>query len=170
MVWKRQKRMEDNFARSKAAYDIILNKEFAYYEKIDAIYADLIPRIHDIIDSLANDSSLALELLARQEQVKENFVMFLESIPRLKKEYLMYDIYLPETVRKTNLLAITEFQSSLDFMSNETKKLFGGNESEIDIIACRETLDVLLSVCAAARGSILFRLQVLANPKKKLKG
>jgi len=105
----------------------------------------------------------------RQEQVKENFLAFLESIPKLKKELLIYDIYLPEQVRKTNSCAIQIFQSSLPFLSDEVNKLFERDENKINITACHEKLNVLLLNCAVARSSILSRLQDLANLKIKSK-
>lgn len=159
-IWKRQKHIENKFTRSLAAYDIVLKKEFDFYEQTDSIYAQLIPGVQDIIDNIIGDSP---DMTHRMNCAKENMLKFLENIPKLKDYTIQYDIYIPERIVKANSNAIQLMQSNMQFISDELEKLFNGQENEIDKSKCSEIKDSLLFNFATVRGFVKTRLHELTK-------
>ncbi|GHV87865.1 hypothetical protein AGMMS50267_02250 [Spirochaetia bacterium] len=163
-IWKRQKHMEDKFTRSLAAYDIVLHKEFAFYEKSDAIYAQLIPCVHDIIDNLTNDPHpIEFNLSDRKKIAKSNFVMFCEKTLELKNITLQYEIYLPEKMRDATSISVGAMQGSVKTIDDELKKLHSDRVGEINLQKCREVKDLLLLSFATVRGFMITRLRELTR-------
>jgi len=156
----RQKHLEDNLARSKVAYDIILDKEFMFYEKIDIIYADIIPSILNIINSLTNEYDY--EFSERQELIAKGFKVLFKAAPELKRLCLTYEIYLSEDVKEYNYNAVEAIQSFSHFVIDEVQNLAS---DKIDITKCHEAKSTVLEACSLARFTIVFRLQQVANPK-----
>ncbi len=145
-VWKKQKKLDANLARSKAAYDIILKKEFEFYEESDKICAVLIPGIQDINDSISNSYGQDMDLEKRKSIVKENFMKYLENIPILKALLISHDVYLPKKVRDAYTLSISVMQSNAGFLFNEMNKLWSDAEETIDTEKLSKiTEEILLS-------------------------
>jgi len=165
LVWQRQKRVEDNFSRSKTAFELVLKHEFEYYEKTNIIYAELIPSINDIENCLTNKPRpIEFEFETRQEQFLKYFPTLLKSVVDLKNLIIAYEIYLPKYIHKEGINVVIKLQSSLPFLNEEMKKLHDGSEDEIDKIQCEEVIDDLLMACYEVRQSIKKRLHLLSHP------
>ena len=163
IVWKKQKKLDDGLARSKAAYDIILKKEFDYYENIDPIYAKLIPGVQDIAASLQNSYPKSLSVEDRKVIAKREMLVYAESIVTLKSFLQSNDIYLPFDISKACGEPISLMQDSVDFFHDEMKKLWDETESEIDKEQCKQVADSIVYSYAKARSTIKHRLDILAK-------
>lgn len=163
IVWKKQKKLDDGLARSKAAYDIILKKEFSYYESIDPIYAKLIPGVQDISASILNDYPVSMPLEDRKRIAKTELLVYLESIKELKSILQSHDIYLPMGVSKACGDVISLMQANADYFSDEAKKLWDEKEDEIDRERCQELSNSIVLSYAKARSAIKHRLDSLAK-------
>jgi len=162
-VWKKQRKLDDGLARSKAAYDIILKKEFSYYENIDPIYAKLIPGVQDIAASLQNNYPAPLSLENRRRIVKKELLVYLTSIKELKSFLQSNDIYLSREVSEACGNVIGLMQANAHFFSGEAMKLWEERENEIDNEKCQLLSDLIVLSYVNARSTIKQRLDTLAN-------
>lgn len=163
IVWKKQKKLDDGLARSKAAYDIILKKEFDYYENADSIYAKLIPGIQDISAALVNGYPKEYSKESRERITQEEILIYLKSIKELKNLLLMHDIYIPDEVSKASRNVIQLMQSEADFISEELEKLWNGRENEMRKEECQRVSESILFSYATVRFLIKKRLETLAK-------
>jgi hypothetical protein len=162
-IGSRQKKLENKLSRSIAAYDIILKKEFEYYQETDAILADLIVHINDIESSVLNDYPLELPREKRCELGKASMLFFLESIPKLKNLSLKYEVYLPQHIRDTGNSVVITMQENMIILKDSLQLLFENIEQSIEKEKCNKaTSSVLLSI-AAARSAIIVRLKELTK-------
>jgi hypothetical protein len=130
VIWKRQKKLENKLARSIAAYDIILHKEFEYYQKDDPILAELIVCVQDISVSLTGEIKYGrpMDISNRCKIARENFLMYLEDIKELKSLDLQYEIYLPETVYHASTNVVVLMQTNTDLLNRSLELLVDNRE------------------------------------------
>mgnify|MGYP000029396921 FL=1 len=81
-------KLKNKYSRTLSAYDILLKKEFEYYEKIDCIFADLIVDIQDFKSSTINE--FGFDIKKRFDIAKSTGLKLLETIINLKKFSLLY--------------------------------------------------------------------------------
>lgn len=158
---KSVKKLENRFARSMTAYEILLKKEFDYYESIDSIYANLIVRVQDCCDEILG--KIEKEYSERCEKAREEYGYMLKSIPTLKNNNLQYQAYIPNEIFRANTEVIGTLQRKVGALHPEIKKLFGGDESKIDIQVVEETEKEILMAIAAAEFVISKRLKELSE-------
>ncbi len=164
VVWKRQRKIEDKLSRSTTAYNIILQKEFSFYEQVDAIFAELIPCVHDVIDNLTNDPHpIEFELSKRIEDAQKYFLIFMEKTMAFRNLHLRYEIYLPEKIRAANSAADNLMYSVTQTVNSEFMKLYNEDDEQIDKDKCREIKDSLLLSFATVRAFIISRLKELSE-------
>lgn len=160
---KNIKKLENRFARSMTAYEILLKKEFDYYSKIDAIYAELIVRIQDCCDEILGE--IEKERPMRCEDAREELIYILQSIPVLKNYVLLYQVYIPIDIFKASAAVVDVLQEKTRILHSELKKLFDDNESDIDRNAVEEAKKEIITTLAVVELSINKRLNNLAESK-----
>ena len=162
-TWSRQKKLEHKLARSIAAYDIILQREFDYYQETDAILADLIVHMNDIGSCLLNDYPHEQPREKRYKNGRISTLFFLESIPKLKNLSLKYEVYLPKCIRDTGNAVVITMQKDMDILYDSFMLLFDDNESTMEKEKCKEAVSSILYSIAAARVTIIERLRELTK-------
>ena len=154
------KKLENRFARSLSAYEILLKKELDYYESIDSIYAELIVRVQDCCDEIVEEKP---DYSKRCEAAREELTYLLQNIPVLKNCALQYQAYIPDDIFQINSSVIGVLQEKAKILHPELKKLFDRMESDIDIAAIKDAEHEMLISLAAAEFSISRRLRALAE-------
>ena len=103
---KSLEKYRNKISRSNRAYEILLDREMSYYEKIDPIFAELIPLVQDLVYLLENKQT---------EEFREHLLRYAELIFNLKSEVLLHQSYIPESVFKASSEVVSEMQKSLDY-------------------------------------------------------
>ena len=85
---KELEKYRNKLSRADRAFEILLNREMHYYEKIEPIFAEIVPLEHDLFECLKIDEELERE--AKCESFKVCFGKYTELIKMLKNEVLLH--------------------------------------------------------------------------------
>ena len=160
-------KLKNKYSRTLTAYDILLKKEFEYYEKIDCIFADLIVDIQDFKSSTINEFGFDIE--KRFDIAKSTGLKLLETIINLKKFSLLYQSYIPDNIFNYSMSIIEELQENCDLISNSLKFLGDKQEDKLNLNAIKDFTSKILLLIANTEVSIKTRLQDLSNVPEKNK-
>lgn len=158
-------KLKNKYSRTLTAYDILLKKEFEYYEKIDCIFADLIVDIQDFKSSTINEFGFDIE--KRFDIAKSTGLKLLETIINLKKFSLLYQSYIPDNIFNYSMSIIEELQENCDLISNSLKFLGDKQEDKLNLNAIKDFTSKILLLIANTEVSIKTRLQDLSNVPEK---
>lgn len=156
---KNLEKYRNKLSRSTKAYEILLEKEFGYYNSLDPHLAILVPLVQDLV--YYSDMSKEMELAFRQTRYKENLLKFIEMIPKIKNDVVLFQPYVPIQIfdRVSNLIGA--MQHDLSVWSYAGKVIFGKNEGAIDLKKEEEISDIILLHVAAIESGIKSRLDQL---------
>ena len=154
-------KLKNKYSRTLTAYDILLKKEFEYYEKIDYIFADLIVDIQDFKSSTINEFGFDI--------AKSTGLKLLETIINLKKFSLLYQSYIPDNIFNYSMSIIEELQGNCDLISDSLKLLGDKQEDKLNLNAIKDFTSKILLLIANTEVSIKTRLQDLSNVPEKNK-
>lgn len=156
---KNLEKYRNKLSRSIKAYEILLEKEFTYYNSLDPHLATLVPLVQDLV--YYSDMSQEMELAFRQTRYKENLLKFIEMVPKLKNDVVLFQPYIPTQVfdRVSNLIGA--MQHNLSIWNHAGKVIFGKKEGTIDLKKEEEISDVILLHVAAIESGIKSRLDQL---------
>ena len=152
-------KLKNKYSRTLTAYDILLKKEFEYYEKIDYIFADLIVDIQDFKSSTINEFGFDI--------AKSTGLKLLETIINLKKFSLLYQSYIPDNIFNYSMSIIEELQGNCDLISDSLKLLGDKQEDKLNLNAIKDFTSKILLLIANTEVSIKTRLQDLSNVPEK---
>ena len=158
-------KLKNKYSRTLSAYDILLKKEFEYYEKIDCIFADLIVDIQDFKSSTINEFGFDIE--KRFDIAKSTGLKLLETIINLKKFSLLYQSYIPDNIFNYSMSIIEELQENCDLISDSLKLLGDKQEDKLNLNAIKDFTSKILLLIANTEVSIKTRLQDLSNVPEK---
>ena len=154
-------KLKNKYSRTLSAYDILLKKEFEYYEKIDCIFADLIVDIQDFKSSTINE--LGFDIEARFGTSKNTGLKILETIINLKKVNLLYQSYIPNNIFNCSTLIIKILQDNCNLISDSIKLLANKKEDELNLNGIKNFTSEVLLLIANTEESIKTRLKELSN-------
>ncbi len=154
-------KIKNTFTKNLTAYEILLKKEFDYYEKIYSIYADLIVGIQDFKAEILNEYENEREY--RCEMAREEAMKILRSIPELKNYNLLYQAYIPQEIFRITGEAVSKLQDNIDIIRDSLKSLFDNREIEINKNAVQVLTEEILFTFALTETLIKNRLDNLAN-------
>ena len=160
-------KLKNKYSRTLTAYDILLKKEFEYYEKIDCIFADLIVDIQDFKSSTINEFGFDIE--KRFDIAKSTGLKLLETIINLKKYSLLYQSYIPNNIFNYSMSIIKELQENCDLISDSLELLGDRQEDKLNLNAIKDFTSKILLLIANTEVSIKTRLQDLSNVPEKNK-
>ena len=158
-------KLKNKYSRTLTAYDILLKKEFEYYEKIDCVFADLIVDIQDFKSSTINEFGFDIE--KRFDIAKSTGLKLLETIINLKKFSLLYQSYIPDNIFNYSMSIIEELQENCDLISDSLKFLGDKQEDKLNLNAIKDFTSKILLLIANTEVSIKTRLQDLSNVPEK---
>ena len=147
--------------RSNRAYEIILEREMNFYEKMEPIVAELVPLIHDLYYYI--EKSEGDDRKVKCEGFREMFGRYTELMRVLKNETLIFQSYIPQTVFLATTDVVKQMQDDVDFWFDTAKLLFAGEYENIDYIKGKKTVDDLLKKLAFVEVKIRIRLDELSK-------
>lgn len=90
---KNLEKYRNKLSRSTKVYEILLDREMRFYEKIEPIFAELVPLEHDLLYYLKKDETV--DRKAGCEAFRKHFGRYTELIKTLKNETLIHQSYIP---------------------------------------------------------------------------
>lgn len=161
---KNLEKYKNNLDRSTRAYEILLNREMRFYEKLEPITAELIPLEHDLLYYLKYDENADRE--RQGEAFREHFKRYCELARDLKNENLIHQSYIPQEIFNAFTYVVKQMQDDMPLWLDMAKLLFAGEYSKIDYEKCETTIDTLLMQFAFAGTMVRKRLKDLSGDYK----
>jgi len=158
---KNLEKFRNKLERSTRAYEILLDREMRFYEKLEPITAELVPLIHDLRYYLEHREDSERE--EECERFREHFKRYCELIKLLKNENLVHQSYTPHEVFDAFTAVVKQMQEDLNCWFDAANYLFTGEYDKIDYKKCDEVVDILLMRLALAETLVRKRLKQLSG-------
>ena len=158
---KNLEKYKNQLSRSTKAYEILLEREMRFYERLEPIFAELVPLAHDLIYYLNRDENVEREVEC--EAFRTNFGRYTELIQLLKNEILLHQSYVPQSVFMTSTAIVKQMQDDLNYWYEMAKLLFAGSYEKIEYEKGEMTVDNLLMRIAASELEVKKRLEELSG-------
>ena len=158
---KNIEKYRNRLSRSTKAYEILLDKEFSYYSSLDPYLAILVPLIQDLV--YYTDFSQQMDEENRKTRYKEKMLEYLEMIPKIKNDVVLYQPYIPNNVfvEVTQLVKLS--QDNMTFWHEVANKLFYKQDSSIDTIKAEQISESVLKQIGIIEMEIKRRLLQLSE-------
>ena len=160
---KELEKAKSSFSRSFTAYEILLKKEFEYYESIDKIYAKVVVDVQDIGFYSIEKNDVKSEI--RCENLKEISLRLLKAITELKNLNLLYQVYVPIEIFSVTGRVVIAMQNNCELISKTTTNVFEGKECDEEKI--KEFINSVLTGITLSNTLIKNRLEVLTSNSPK---
>lgn len=158
---KNLEKFKNHLDRTTRAYEILMNREMRFYEKLEPITAELVPLVHDLLYCLKYDEDANRE--GQCEEFKEHFKRYCELIKDLKNENLIHQSYIPQEVFNAFTSVVKQMQDDMPLWFDMAKFLFAGEYDKIDYEKCETTMDTLLMQLAFSETMVRKRLKQLSG-------
>lgn len=158
---KNLEKFRNKLERSTKAYEILLEREMRFYEKLDPLTVEFIPLEHDLLCCLKHDSITDRE--KQCEVFRERLKIYCELVKNLKNENLIHQSYIPQEVFDAYTAVIKQMQDDISLWFDMAKLLFAGEYDEINYKKCETTIDRLLIQLAFAETKVCTRLKQLSG-------
>lgn len=154
-------KFKNRLERSTTAYEMLLNRELKFYEKLEPMIAELIPLEHDLLYYLKYDENA--DRKQQCESFRGHFKRYCELIKELKNECLIHQSYIPYEVFHAYVSVVNQMQDDIPFWFDMLKLLFDCEYDKIDYKMCESTISRLLSHFAFAETTVRNRLNQLSG-------
>ena len=142
--------------RSTRAYEMLLNKEFEFYGKIDPYMATLVPLVQDLEFWLQKHEEEKTD--NTKANYKECLLKYLEAIPNLKNDSILYQPYIPVEVFNSITSLIAHMQDNLKMLGNYGEIIFEKKEGNLDFDKMKVFVEGELKLIALIETLIKARL------------
>ena len=151
----------NKLSRSTKAYEILLDREMRFFERMDPLYAELIPLQQDLIYYAKRDNEI--EHAVECEEFRTHFVRYAELIKEIKNEILVHQSYIPQNIFTASTVVVRQMQSDLDFWVDVVKAQSKMEYDKIDYDEAQEKIDVVLKCIVDVQLAIKNRLEELST-------
>lgn len=154
-------KLSNRLERTTKAYEILLKKEFDYYEKLDPYLARIIPLVQDLVynvDEFQNNNNENA-----RERYRELCLEYIDMIPDIKNYNLMFQAYIPENIFEATTILVKNMQSDLQYLSFVGQLLYGNKDGSVDIKKIEAIKDKILKSVALVESRIKNRLVELSH-------
>lgn len=154
-------KLTNKLERTTKAYEILLRKEFDYYEKVDPYMATLVPLVQDL-EYWATKAKEGNTDNAK-EKYREHLLEYLKMIPEIKNDSVLFQPYVPADIFEAVGLLLNNMQSELQYLGFVGKVLYEKTDGEIDANKLKEIGDNVLFSIALIETRVKNRLTELSN-------
>lgn len=158
---KNLEKFRNKLERSTKAYEILLEREMRFYEKLEPITAELVPLEHDLLYYLKRDEEADRE--KQCEAFREHLKRYCELVKDLKNENLIHQSYIPQEVFDAYTTVVKQLQDDIHLWFDMAKLLFACEYDKIDYEKCEITVDRLFMHLAFAETKVRTRLKQLSG-------
>lgn len=155
-------KFQNKLDRSTRAYEILLEREMRFYEKLEPLIAELIPLEHDLLYYLEQRYD-GEERKRVCDALRNHFLRYLELVKVLKNENLVHQSYTPKEVFEAFSTLVIKMQDDCDYWKEMCTYFFDSNYDKIDYDKGKKTVDELLWYLALAETSVQKRLKLLSG-------
>jgi hypothetical protein len=157
---KNIEKYRDQLSRSSRAYEMILNKEMDFYEKVDLIFAELVPLAHSIKRCFDKEEHF------ESEKNAQCFWMYLqqysELYDKLKTAILIHQAYIPEEILLSyTALSKTMYDDTISLLELGKATFAEGNDVDNEMV--QKMFDNFLNVLIIPSALVKKRLQMLSS-------
>ena len=158
---KSLEKYRNKLSRSTKAFEILLDREMRFYERMEPLYAELIPLQQDLIYYARRDEEL--DHAVECEEFRTHFKRYAELIKEIKNEVLVHQVYIPQNIFSASTVVVGQMQSDLQFWLDVGKAQFNGKYDTIDYKKGQEMIDTVLAHIVEAQLAIKNRLEELSK-------
>lgn len=158
---KNIEKFRNKLSRTTSAYEILLKKEFDFYEKLDPHLATLVPLIQDLVYYAKGDDGIGHS--TQCEKYREHLLTYLKMTPDLKNTTILYQPYVPKNVWTTVISLVSEMQKEFEFWEETRKSLFGLIELPINVQKAEEVSSSIVMQIVVVQTKIKNRLTELSE-------
>ena len=158
---KNLEKYRNKLSRSTKAFEILLDREMRFYERMEPLYAELIPLQQDLIYYAKRDNEIAQTVEC--DEFRKHFVRYAELIKEFKNEVLAHQSYIPQNIFTASTVDVGQMQADLEFWLEVGKHQINNEYDKIDYDKGQEKIDVVLNAIAAAQLSTKKRLEELSK-------
>ncbi len=154
-------KLTNKLDRTTKAYEILLRKEFNYYEKLDPYMATLVPLVQDLecwatkVQEGNSDNA--------KEEYREHLLEYLKMIPEIKNDSILFQPYIPADVFEAVGTLLKNMQSDLQYLNFVSEVLYKKTDGEIDTNKLKDISDKVLLSVALIETQIKNRLEELSS-------
>ncbi len=158
---KNLEKFKNNLERSTKAYEILLDCEMRFYEKLEPIIAELVPLEHDLLYYLKYDAEADRE--TQCEAFRKHFQRYSELTISLKNENLVHQSYIPQEVFGAYTSVVKQMQDDLLYWFDMEKMLFVGEYEKMDYDNGEKIVSNFLMKLTFAETKVRIRLKELSG-------
>lgn len=158
---KSLEKYRNTLSRSSKAYEILLEREMRFYERIEPIFAELVPLEHDLLYCVKHDDRLDWD--TESECFIDCFKRYGDLIKVLKSETLIHQSYIPLPISVSSMDVVAQMQKDLKFWSNAGKQLFAREYEQINYEEGQATVDAFFALIVTLQLKIKKRLEELSK-------
>ena len=151
----------NKLSRSTKAFEILLDREMRFYERMESLYAELVPLQQDLIYYAKRDEEVSHTVEC--DAFHTHFVRYAELIKEIKNETLMHQSYIPQSIFTTTTAVVGQMQADLQFWLEVGKAQIDGKYDSIDYKTGQEKIDVILTKIVKTQLAIKKRLEELSQ-------
>lgn len=157
---KSLEKYKNKLIRTTKAYEILLEREMRFYEKIEPVFANLIIIAQDL---LYYSNKAKEEKENYSEHFTQSFTHYMEEVITLKNESLIHQTYIPEIIFLATTDLVKVIQGQLPYWKDMCKLMQEGKYDMIDDDKGEEYLDSVLKQMAKTEIEIRKRLKELSG-------
>lgn len=158
---KNLEKYRNKLSRSTKAFEILLDREMRFYERMEPLYAELIPLQQDLIYYAKRDEEI--EHAVECEEFRKHFLRYAELIKEIKNEILTHQSYIPQNIFIASTAVVKQMQSDLEFWYDVAKVQAKSEYDKINYNAGQGKIDVILGKIVDAQLAIKNRLEELST-------
>ena len=159
---KSLEKFKNQLDRSTRAYEILLEREMRFYERMEPITATLVPLSHDFSYLIGNRSDI--EYLELCEAFKKSIRKYGETLKELKSVALTHQTYIPNDIFSAASLIVAQMQEDILFWVETWKLLSAGKQDEISFDEVDQKREQLVGLIGQLNERIKDRLdQLIGN-------
>lgn len=158
---KNLEKFKNKLHRSTKAYEMLLEREMRFYEKLEPITAELVPLEHDLLYYLRHNENEDRNVQC--EAFRGCFKRYCELTKELKNENLIHQSYTPQEVFNAFTSVVKQMQDDMHLWLEMAKLLFAGEYEKIDCEKCEATVDMVFMKLAFAEALVRKRLNQLSG-------
>lgn len=158
---KSLERFRNKLLRSTSAFELLLQREMGFYEKVSPIFAELIVVIQDLPYYLNTQEEG--DHTAQCEDFRKTFLRYLEIVKLLKNECLIHQAYIPQSIFSATSDIVKFMQADMNVWNESIKFLFDGKHDEVDHAKSEQMSNGVLMSIATTEFLIKKRLSELSG-------
>lgn len=158
---KSLEKYRNQLSRSTKAYEILLDREMRFYERLEPIFADLVPLLHDLKYCSTHKDD------PDQDGLRHAFAEYVGQygtiLKTLKNETLVHQAYIPNSIFTASTAVVVQMQKDLTFWSDTAKYFFSGDYETINDEQKENVVSGVLALIAVLELKIKLRLEELSG-------